>query len=346
MSIPSYSVLIGRAVDRKFATTSSNHYEIHVKAANVSYRIAVNVQSQDGSEVLYAGKDPFDAPFLAQVAALGDGRHPVVSQAGGVALDFQRGTIIQQSDMKPLPATSPGDANDLNDFLDALVQRAISDTNARLFAYGSFFHDNVKDKYFDFKPGQGIHDVHMNQGNDPAHKGDDGVWSDGALLFHFPGEDRWAAIFLAFQSQSWTTDAQGHATTTAPPTHPPAPTPSPTPTPTPTPTPVPVSTPMLRIVAAMPNSIQDPEVETVTLLNVSPAEVDLSGWVLSDRQNHRFALAGKLTSGDAVRVTIGAPMQLSNKGDKIVLLDPNGKTVDGVSYSKEQASKAGWTVVF
>jgi hypothetical protein len=39
-------------------------------------------------------------------------------------------------------------------------------------------------------------------------------------------------------------------------------------------------------------------------------------------------------------------MQLSNKGDKIVLLDPSGKTIDGVSYSKEQGSKPGWSVVF
>src|SRR5215813_13336336 len=101
MPIPAYSVLIGRAVDRKFATTSSNHYEIHVKAAGESFRIAVNVQSQDGSEVLYAGKDPFDAAFLAQVAVLGDGRHPVVSQQNAVALDFPRGSFIQQRRMTP-----------------------------------------------------------------------------------------------------------------------------------------------------------------------------------------------------------------------------------------------------
>ena len=103
---------------------------------------------------------------------------------------------------------------------------------------------------------------------------------------------------------------------------------------------------VLRIVAALPNSIQDPEVETVTLLNASPADIDLTGWALADRNNNRLALRGKLPSGDAVRVTIVPPMQLSNKGDKIVLLDPTGKTVYGVSYSKEQASKAGWSVVF
>ena len=39
----------------------------------------------------------------------------------------------------------------------------------------------------------------MNQGNDPTHQGDDGVWQDGGLLFNFPKQDQWVAIFLRFQ---------------------------------------------------------------------------------------------------------------------------------------------------
>src|SRR5437868_8092867 len=92
MPIPQYSVLVGRAVDRKFATTASNHYEIHIQAAGVSFRIAVNVQSADGSEVLYAMADPFANALLPPLVALGDGRHLVASQAGVVAIDFVRGT--------------------------------------------------------------------------------------------------------------------------------------------------------------------------------------------------------------------------------------------------------------
>src|SRR6266566_4628115 len=128
MPIPQYSVLVGRAVDRKFATMASNHYEIHIEATGVSFRIAVNVQSADESEVLYAMKDPFANALLTPLGVLGNGRHPVASQAGGMAIDFVRGTFVQKSEMRKLPATSPGDANDLNDFLDALVQKAIGDT--------------------------------------------------------------------------------------------------------------------------------------------------------------------------------------------------------------------------
>jgi uncharacterized protein YukJ len=331
MPIPKYSVLAGRASDRKFATTASNHYEIRIEAAGASYRIAVNVQSADGSEVLFAAKDPFAHPILTGLAALADGRYDVASQPAGLAIDFTRGAFVTKDDMVSLPATSPGDDNDLNDKVDALVQRAISHADARVYAFGSFFKDNVKDKYFGFKPGQGIHDVHMNQGNDSGHRGDDGIWSDGALLFHYPSENRWAAIFLAFRNQSWTTDAQGHATLIDDGHDDEV---------------IVTSEPLLRIVAARPNSIEDPEIETVTLVNISPAAVNLTGWSLADKSKNKFALAGALASGEALRVTITVPMALSNKGDQITLSDPSGKTVHSVSYSKAEASRPGWTVVF
>jgi hypothetical protein len=37
-----------------------------------------------------------------------------------------------------------------------------------------------------FFPGAGIHNIHMNQGNDAKFAGDDGPWQDGGLLFSFP----------------------------------------------------------------------------------------------------------------------------------------------------------------
>jgi len=246
--------------------------------------------------------------------------------------------------MVPLPVTGDDD-NDLNDKIDSFVQRAMNSAGARIFAYGSFFKDppNKKDKYFDFAPSQGIHDVHMNQGNDPGHKGDDGVWSDGALLFHYPARQQWAAVFLAFQNQSWVTDSKGHATTVAPPVvHPPVEHPPVVPPPI-----VPPSSPAsVRIIAALANSIEDPEIETVTLINTAPQEVDLSGWAFADKQQHRFALSGKLAAGNSVRVTLAKPMELSNKGGTITLLDAGGKVIDNVSYTKQQAQKPGWSIVF
>jgi uncharacterized protein YukJ len=332
--------------ERKLASGSSNHYEIHVQAAGEDFRIAVNVQSVDGSEVLFHVDEAFDHPVTAALTALADGHHIVPMTPDGLAIDYVRAGYVAKADMVPLPVTGDDD-NDLNDKIDSFVQRAVNSAGARIFAYGSFFKDppNKKDKYFDFAPSQGIHDVHMNQGNDPAHKSDDGVWSDGALLFHYPARQQWAAVFLAFQSQSWITDSKGHATTVTPQPQP-TPTPQPVPHPTPQPVPPPIVPPSVRIIAALANSIEDPEIETVTLINTAPQEVDLSGWVFADKQQHHFALSGKLAAGSSVRVTIAKPMELSNKGGTITLLDAGGKVVDNVSYTKQQAQKPGWSIVF
>ncbi|HEY8720391.1 DUF2278 family protein [Pengzhenrongella sp.] len=74
------------------------------------------------------------------------------------------------------------------------------------------------DKVFGFLPGNGVHDVHMNQGNGGSFGRDDGVWQDGGLLLHLVTEQRWVAIFLAFQSQAWhTDDVTGHALGGSPP---------------------------------------------------------------------------------------------------------------------------------
>ena len=51
----------------------------------------------------------------------------------------------------------------------------------------------------------------MNQGNVEKWKGDNGIWQDGGILIHFEKEEEWIGIFLAFQSQSWCTDDEGHA---------------------------------------------------------------------------------------------------------------------------------------
>lgn len=342
MPVPSYGVLIGGVSDRRLATPKKNHYEVRVEAAGESYRLAVNVQSADGSEVLYRVDEAFMHPLTTPLVALGDGHHNLESKPGGAALDFVRGNLgIKRADFLPLPLSVPGEDNDLNDKIDHYVQRAMSDSAARVYAFGSFFKNpGVKDTYFGFKPTQGIHDIHFNQGNSGEFKKDNGIWQDGALLFHFPAENRWIAIFLGFQTQSWQVDEQGNPAGVVPPQ------PVPVPVPGPVPVPVPEISERIRIIAAVANSKGAVEVETVTLVNASPDDVDLTGWKLTDRNKNAFVLAGPLASGDAVRVKIGPAMQLSNKGGSITLLDSAGKVVDGVSYTKEQASKPGWSIVF
>ena len=98
------------------------------------------------------------------------------------------------------------------------MQRAVADENALVYAFGERWgpEAGVKDKYFGFLPGNGIHDIHMNQGNSGRFTGDDGVFQDGGLLVHFPDQHEWTAMFLKFQSQAWHTDDRTGHTIAAP----------------------------------------------------------------------------------------------------------------------------------
>ena len=41
--------------------------------------------------------------------------------------------------------------------------------------------------------------------------------------------------------------------------------------------------------------------------------------------------------GECLRVTVGAPVAFANSGDDIVLVDPQGRTVQRVTYTAVQA---------
>ena len=103
----------------------------------------------------------------------------------------------------------------------------------------------------------------------------------------------------------------------------------------------------VRILAALANPA-GPERgnETVTLLNATPEAVDLTGWEIADRANGRQTLDGSLAAGDARRVTLTAQVPLGNRGDTITLFDATGRQIDQVSYTRDQARRQGWTIVF
>jgi uncharacterized protein YukJ len=336
MPLHSYGVLVGQVLDtRREGSTDTPHYQIHARGAGQDYRIAVNVLSQlSPPELLYVAVEGFSHPMLPALGALADGFATVPSTRDGLALDFIRGNLFDRTAMRTMPAESPGPDNDLADRLDHYCQRAVADPAARVFAFGERWgpESSTPDKVFRFSPGNGVHDIHMNQGNDGRFKGDNGPWQDGGLLFHFPGTSLWVAIFLAFQSQSWhTDDTTGHSLPGEPGPIPEAGDPHRT----------------IRIVGALVNAVGPaPEAETVTLLNPGPASVDLGAWRLVDRNGQQFPLTGLgIDAGEAVRVRLGPPIQLGNRGGTITLLDGAGLKVDGVAYTSADAVE-GRTVVF
>jgi uncharacterized protein YukJ len=121
--------------------------------------------------------------------------------------------------MRLLPFDVPGPDNDLNEAIDTFIRQAIGDATACIYAFGERWgpESTTTDPIFGFLPGNGMHDIHMNQGNVGRFIEQDGVWQDGALLMYFPADNRWGAIFLKFQSQTWhTDDLHGHRIDPAP----------------------------------------------------------------------------------------------------------------------------------
>jgi uncharacterized protein YukJ len=335
MPLRSYGVLAGRAVDRRReGSKDTPHFQMQLTDdVGTHYRIAVNVQSQQApSDLLYAAIEDFRHPLTGLLPEVGAGWTPLPSQPGAASLDYIRGNLFDPGQLRRLPPDLPGPDNDLADLLDHYVERAISDPAAGVYAFGQRWgpEPGMPDKIFGFRPGNGVHDIHMNQGNAGRFQADDGIWQDGGLLLRFPGESRWVAVFLAFQSQAWhTDDVTGHTITTAPPRPGPGDT-------------------RVRIVAALVNPAGPaPEAETVTLLNASPEPVDLTGWRLVDRWQRALALpAGGLAAGATLAFPVSGALQLGNGGGAITLLDPAGLKVHGVSYTREQSRLEGWTITF
>ncbi|HEV8395440.1 MAG TPA: DUF2278 family protein [Vicinamibacterales bacterium] len=331
MPIAKYGLLVGRPLHGVPGRGTNAHYQVHVVDDTTEYRIALNVKSQLApSEVEYLVDDDFHHPLTASLRSRAPGFYRLGFQPADGGLDYIRGNLFDRTRMRPLPMNLPGPDDDLNDQLDRVVQAAVAEEDALVYAFGQRWgpEDGLRDKIFGFLPGNGIHDIHMNQGNSGQFVNDDGVWQDGGLLVHFPSIDRWTAVFLKFQSQSWhTDDVTGHAIAT----------------------PVPDGEPDLRIriVAALVNPHGgDQGHETVTLLNVTDADQPLAGWAIANRNKAKCPLAGVIQAGATLTVTLPVDVPLSNDGGLITLLDGAGLKVHGVSYTKAEAARQGWTVAF
>jgi uncharacterized protein YukJ len=226
MPITNYSVLAGKPTAGKVVTGASTHYQITMQAPGGPFTVAVNIQSVDGSEVLYDIVENFVPPDLAGLQSLPIGMTALKREPGGLALDFVRSTVkgapmITKAQMTLLPqlkAQAKGGsaeeqmvqrarAKALENAVVTLLNMTIADKDGVIYAFGSAYADSGKV--------DGIHDIHMNQGNPVGgsgggFSGDNGVWQDGALFINLPSKGAWTAVFIAFQTESWSTDSAGN----------------------------------------------------------------------------------------------------------------------------------------
>jgi hypothetical protein len=74
----------------------------------------------------------------------------------------------------------------------------------------------------------------------------------------------------------------------------------------------------------------------------------LEGWRILNLRKEAFVLpSARLAPGETLRLTLPPNVvPLSNEGGIISLLDPNGHKVHGVSYTRDEARRQGWTLTF
>jgi uncharacterized protein YukJ len=212
MALKKYGVLKGTVTGHK-RDADDDHYQILVTAGDTVHRIAVNVKSSAPnapSTLLFIARDKLPEDFTDGLQALSPGYLKLASKPGGLALDYVRNKWFKPSAMKQVPPDAAGVDNDLKDKIESAVVKAVDQAGSLVYAFGEKWGPEKKaDQYFKFVPGNGIHDIHMNQGNDGQYKKDNGTYQDGGLVFQYPN-GKWRAFFFAFQSQTFNTDDKGN----------------------------------------------------------------------------------------------------------------------------------------
>jgi len=177
---------------------------------NIDYRVAINVLSScEESRVLYLVDEEFNSFLVSILPTLPNGFTRIDSHNQEIAIDYIRSKLFDSAKMKPLFHDVDGPDNDLNDLIDKHIKKAQVE-KATVYIYGSKFISENKDYVFGFKPTNGIHNIHMNQGNLGRFQNDNGTYKDGCILIQY--KTSWVGIFLAFFCQSWCTDEDGNPT--------------------------------------------------------------------------------------------------------------------------------------
>ncbi|RAK98804.1 uncharacterized protein BO80DRAFT_411896 [Aspergillus ibericus CBS 121593] len=277
-------------------------------------RAAINIKSgdRDESRLVYWINENLSAHHITDTLTTLPYGFQSLTEIDHEGLDYIRGNLFNVRSGRVLPHDIHGKNNDIIDVLEPRMRWAI-EQHADVYLFGSRFNF-----------GNGIHNIHMNQGNIPSFQHDDGVWQDGGMIFHSPREGKWVGVFLAFASQAaHTDDEEGHALS--------------------------VSTwaDLLekrageRRKRGVEDSVAIVEVNVDLrrhrLENRSLHPVSLAEWRIHNSQGQVQELPKSVVLGARATMELEAPMcPLSEQGDVITLLNKEGLKVHGVSYSAQQ----------
>ena len=213
-----YCLLKGTAKDAKPYSQNPRaipHYHILIENVEREFDIAVNIASADPNaadkRVLYAVKRNITPPRAAQLLAF-ESIVQNLPQNSPLRIDYVKDGLVTAAEMDKLPLFSRHDPTDGQDAIMQLVAGAMENPDATLYAFGHrYTNTSPRNAAWGFRPDDGVHNIHMNQGNYTGNHDDENARSeDGALMIHYRSANRWDAVYVAFQTQSWDNGADGY----------------------------------------------------------------------------------------------------------------------------------------
>jgi hypothetical protein len=204
--LPDYGVVVGQYLNYTTNQGQWMHVDLNIMASRVQYQAAVDVNEPNGL-FQYQVFNNLDLSLFTPISALADGWHHLPSNPASGAMDYARSPIFQ----KPLGCLALFWAfwNAIfrtniqtwtnvtgNEAGDALIAMVTGST--KVFAFGAPYTN-----------GNGVHDVHCNQGDPPGQfRPLDGIWQDGCV-FAMKADGTLSAYLGKFSTQSLNTDNNG-----------------------------------------------------------------------------------------------------------------------------------------
>ena len=204
--LPAYGVVIGQYVNYTTNQGQWMHVDLNINAAGTQYQAAVDVNEPNGL-FQYQVFDKLDLGLFAPITALPDGWHLLASNPSSGAIDYARSPILQRplgclavlyAILNAIFRTSYQTWTNVtgNEAGTALVAMVTGST--KVFAFGA-----------PYTTGNGVHDVHCNQGDPPGQfRHLDGIWQDGCV-FATKADGTPSAYLGKFSTQSLNTDNNG-----------------------------------------------------------------------------------------------------------------------------------------
>ena len=185
-----------------------NHIYIHSVARDEHYTVAVNVESNTTETCLCYAVKEYDVKavrgnkLLYSYIGMAEGLYFREKLSRNLRLDYWKQDWVTKEEMIPAEVRHSAN-NDLGKILVELAEKSIADPKAKIITLGKMFGPKDEaDWTFGFRPAQGVHDVHCNQCSPIGSRWStyDKPYSDGAIFFVLPKEEKVVGVFTMFKS--------------------------------------------------------------------------------------------------------------------------------------------------